>query len=105
MPFGLTTASTIYELQSVEEQSGEQVAVIVPETTVRIETSDTKEPSVKITNQECTGKILLNLTTGRPESSALKERLELTTTTEGDSASGTLVHTLSFESVSNAEEN
>ena len=97
VPFIIPSAQTIYQWESTRQVEGEQLAVIVPTTSIQMNPTEADEREEMITGQETSGEILFDLTAGRLQSSQVELQLELNSTNVGQSTKGTLVHTLSFE--------
>jgi hypothetical protein len=95
--FGSPSAHTVYRWKSTRQDQGEQLAVIVPTTTIRLNATATDDGDDLISGQESDGEILFNLTTGRLQSSQIEMNLELNSADGGQRTSGTLQHTLTFE--------
>jgi len=97
VPFGLPSVQTVYRWETTRQAEGEQLAVIVPTTAIRLNAATADEHEEMITGQETSGEILFDLTAGRLQSSQVELQLELNSTNVGQSTKGTLVHTHSFE--------
>lgn len=109
---GKPTAHTVYQWESIRQHEGEQLAVIVPTISIRLTDSPLRltdpiagDQDTQIVGEKNTGEILFNLTAGRLQSSRIELQLELSTPDGGQSVYGTLVHTLAFERLDEAESN
>ncbi len=102
IPFGSPKAHTVYRWDATKQHEGEQLAVIAPTTSIRLNRTAGNE---LITEQKSDGEILFNLTAGRLQSSHVEMQLDLNSSDGGQATTGTLVHTLVFEQMSEEEAN
>jgi len=96
-PFGSPRAQNVYRWEATRQLQEEQLALIVPTTSISLNESAVGGEEALITGQESAGEILFNLTAGRLQSSQIEVQLELNSTDGGQPVSGTLVHTVTFE--------
>lgn len=99
VPFGSTMATTVYKVDTVNDEEAEVIATFVPETKISFIGSDSGEPEALITEQQNSGKILFNVTTGRVESFESKEQLNLETNGGFQPATGKLLHEMKIEKI------
>ena len=103
VPFGSPTAHTTYRWETTRQDDGAPLAVIVPTTSLRLNSSEAVDKVDLIAGQESAGEILFDLAAGRVQSSQSKIHLELNSTDREQALSGTLVHTLAFEPLEEEE--
>lgn len=103
--FGLPRAHNVYRWETTRQHEGEQLAVIVPTTSIHLNEPEGGEEGNLIAGQESSGELLFNLTSGRLQSSQLQMQLKLKSIDSGQPDGGTLEHTISFEQLDENEAN
>lgn len=105
VPFGAAMSQTEYKLESMETVEGEQLAKIAPRSKIQLIESDAGEPEAKIVDQKSTGRLMFNVSVGRPASYELQETLQLETTGADQPASGTIEHSLRLTPLEQRDKN
>jgi hypothetical protein len=105
LALGSPRAHTVYRWDSTRDIDGQQLAVIMPTTSIRLNEKATADGEDMIASQKSESEILFNLTTGRLHSSQAKLNLELNSTEGEKTTSGTLEHSLSFEPLDELQAN
>ena len=95
LPFGATVGKTQFRLESIEDG----LATIGTTTELQLISSEGGDPAGEIEKQDCNGKIVFDLSVGRPTRVEQQERLEIKTDHGKQEAVGSIEHRLLLEQI------